>query len=171
MCRLTTVDSRQRSWRRDRSDHRRDRTGAVSRSRSRRESRREVRATSCGGGRAATRLARCRPGNRVRKRSQEPSASGPESLQRPARNTSSNRRNAMRSRITFMMFGPIDRRDRIVHGVPSRPAIHRTYAALASESDDLSPGRVGSPPGVSASRRREVRREDSAAPGPGPRRA
>ena len=43
-----------------------------------------------------------------------------------------------------MMFGPIDRRDRIVHGVPSRPAIHRTYAALASESDDLSPGRVGS---------------------------
>ena len=70
-----------------------------------------------------------------------------------------------------MMFGPIDRRDRIVHGVPSRPAIHRTYAALASESDDLSPGRVGSPPGVSASRRREVRREDSAAPGPGPRRA
>ena len=171
MCRLTTVDSRQRSWRRDRSDHRRDRTGAVSRSRSRRESRREVRATSCGGGRAATRLARCRPGNRVRKRSQEPSASGPESRQRPARNTSSNRRNAMRSRITFMMFGPIDRRDRIVHGVPSRPAIHRTYAALASESDDLSPGRVGSPPGVSASRRREVRREDSAAPGPGPRRA
>ena len=53
-----------------------------------------------------------------------------------------------------MMFGPIDRRDRIVHGVPSRPAIHRTYAALASESDDLSPGRVGS------RRQRVTRRRD-----------
>ena len=106
-----------------------------------------MRATSCGGGRAATRLARCRPGNRVRKRSQEPSASGPESRQRPA-NTS---RHAPRPTVHDVReFGPIDRRDRIVHGVPSRPAIHRTYAALASESDDLSPGRVGGPRPASA---------------------
>ena len=142
MCRLTTVDSRQRSWRRGTGQT----TDETQRSGQPVSTRVETRGACNFMWRRACSYQTC-PLLAGQPRPEEISGAERERAREPAaarEQTSSNRRNAMRSRITFMMFGPIDRRDRIVHGVPSRPAIHRTYAALASESDDLSPGRVGS---------------------------